>query len=250
MEIWKKIHIAKKETKYSISCKGRVKNDNTGHIRTVQLTNSGYDSQTLSLGNKENVTRYVHRLVAIAFIDNPESKEQVNHIDGNKLNNITGNLEWVTQEENMKHCFDNNLSGRVKKIKKYSLDGEFICEYSSITSAANDVGVPIEAVRSAANKDVAQSGGFQWRLSIDDTPVRKIGDGDYFRQRGVVQLSMDGDYIKEYKNMASAYRVLKKTDNGAISQVCKGRRGSFYGYKWVYKEDYKNWGHDIVYSDL
>ncbi len=53
----------------------------------------------------------IHRIVALAFIDNPESKPCINHIDNNNQNNIASNLEWCTQNENMQHC---SRSGRIK----------------------------------------------------------------------------------------------------------------------------------------
>jgi hypothetical protein len=64
--------------------------------------------------NKIRTTIPLHRLVALNFIPNPESKPQINHKDGNKLNNKVGNLEWVTHQENMQHAFATELNrGRI-----------------------------------------------------------------------------------------------------------------------------------------
>ena len=52
----------------------------------------------------------IHRMVAKAYLDNPDNKEQINHIDGNKHNNSVDNLEYVTASENMKHAFANGLN--------------------------------------------------------------------------------------------------------------------------------------------
>jgi len=68
-----------------------------------ELQRDGYYHVNLSKENQVK-TYLVHRLVALAFIPNPSDKPQVNHIDGNKLNNLVENLEWVTQSENMQHA--------------------------------------------------------------------------------------------------------------------------------------------------
>lgn len=72
------------------------------------ITEKGYINVRLSLKSKGYLKR-VSRLVATAFIPNPESKKEVNHIDGNKENNKASNLEWTTHSENIRHAFDTGL---------------------------------------------------------------------------------------------------------------------------------------------
>lgn len=72
------------------------------------INEDGYASTTLRNDGGKKAFR-IHRLVAREFIPNPENKETVNHIDGNKLNNRVENLEWNTREENMQHAYKTGL---------------------------------------------------------------------------------------------------------------------------------------------
>jgi hypothetical protein len=124
MEIWK--DVVGYEGIYEVSNYGKVK-----RLETLVKNKNGYRLvkekilkipshiyQSVFLSNGKIKQHYVHRLVATAFIPNPLNKEQVNHKDGNKLNNNLSNLEWVTKAENQLHAIENgliDLFGRNKK---------------------------------------------------------------------------------------------------------------------------------------
>lgn len=89
---------------YNITKNGEVINNNTNRVLKPQLNGKGY--YRVSIGGK---LMFVHRLVAQKYIPNPENKAQVNHKDGNKLNNNVKNLEWVENIENRKHAVEKGL---------------------------------------------------------------------------------------------------------------------------------------------
>jgi hypothetical protein len=130
MQEWEKI---KGFENYSVSNDGEVRNDRTGRILKPHLSTSGY--YQVMMGRK-TVPQYVHRLVAIAFISNPDNKKQVDHIDGNKRNNCINNLRWVTASEN---CLGYGLAERNKHRQKHIIakhrDGR-VLEFNSRTETA------------------------------------------------------------------------------------------------------------------
>lgn len=170
---------------YQVSNYGRVKSlprvvrkgGKTGEVLTkeMQLTprqdQNGYTRVYL---NENGRTRFmpVHRLVAKAFIPNPDNKPQVNHIDGNKSNNCVSNLEWCTNSENQKHAYRiglNRVTGRagrpkvgVKRIDPST--SEVLDTYESINSAARKTGICAPNIRKVIVGERTHAGGYRWEV--------------------------------------------------------------------------------------
>ena len=110
-EQWKPIEGT--DNDYEVSNLGRVRSMKQyygviGRIMPQTIQRSGYHYVMLHVNNKPTCRR-VHRLVAKAFIPNPDNLPEINHIDGNKDNNQVSNLEWCTRSHNVKHSFDTGL---------------------------------------------------------------------------------------------------------------------------------------------
>lgn len=127
-EIW--VPVIGYEDSYSVSNTGKVKSIDRevacGKIKGKELTQTllpcGYLEVSLWSRNKGKHKR-VHRLVASAFCNKREGCDEVNHIDGNKLNNRADNLEWCTKSENMLHAYKTGLQTKGRyPIKKYGRD--------------------------------------------------------------------------------------------------------------------------------
>ena len=106
---------------------------------------SGYPVIKLTDNNGNQTTQYLHRLLALAFIANPEGKPFVNQRNGNKKDHNLDNLEWVTASENSKHALENNLAIRYQKT--LMIDQCTNKEYAGIKDAADDLGLDYNIVK-------------------------------------------------------------------------------------------------------
>lgn len=98
----------------------------------------------------------VHRIVAEAFVPNPQNLPEVNHKDKNTLNNKADNLEWCTHEYNVEYS-------KNKKIAQYTADGVKIAEFKSTKNASEVTNIGRRAICNALNKWSNSAGGYMWR---------------------------------------------------------------------------------------
>lgn len=153
-EIWKIIENS--GGKYEVS--------NLGHVRSTlkkinkkPSINKGYHKVGI-IENNCKKERFIHRLVAKAFIPNPENKPEVNHINGDKSNNTISNLEWVTPKENMAHS---RLTGLNKGHKKTlpSISKKVLCvDTGKIYKSAGQAGKELGVNRCAICHQIARGG--------------------------------------------------------------------------------------------
>ena len=150
--------------KYEVSNLGKVRNMKTGKILKPRLHRNGYLMHQFYENNKRKFL-YLHRIIAIAFIDNPEEKPQVNHIDENKLNNDLSNLEWCTVRENLVHGtrMKRIAEKNFKKVIQLDLNDNVLNVFESIKQAGQETGVFATSISACCNGRIKSSGGFKWR---------------------------------------------------------------------------------------
>lgn len=157
---------------YSINENGTVFSKRSRLELKPYKDRGGYSYVTLTV-NRLAIKKKIHRLVAITFIPNPESKPQVNHIDGVKSNNHVSNLEWSTPGENQKHAFRIGLkkgkSGSsnpswIANVAQYDLSGNLIKTWDSLRQIMRETGFdksPI-AKHIRGDKNYTHAYGFKW----------------------------------------------------------------------------------------
>ena len=161
-EVWK--DIKGYEGKYQVSNLGRVKSliDNQGKQRTMILKQSceKYCKVTLLKNSKQKRFR-VHRLVAEAFIPNPNNYLYINHKDENPKNNVVDNLEWCTMAYN--NTYGHRLKNVCKKVGQYDLQGNLIKVWNSFMDIQRELGFSNSSINSCCKGRRKTAGGFIWR---------------------------------------------------------------------------------------
>lgn len=185
MEVWKDIKgfekIYQVSNFWNIKSLSRViKNWKVEFISKEKILKQSFNKwyKTIKLNN---ISFLVHRLVAKAFIENPENKKEVNHKDWNSSNNFLENLEWVTPKENMKHSFNLGrknvmkitwwpskwkfwkLNHKSKKVSQYTKEGVFLKIWDSTMDIARFYKVNPSSISLNCNWKLKTAYGFIWK---------------------------------------------------------------------------------------
>ena len=215
-----------RDTNYSVSKAGAVRNDETGKILKNIPTTFGYLAVCLSIGGQKKMHK-VHRMVSECYLPGYSEELQVNHKDGIKGNNNISNLEMVTSSENNKHA-SKVLGGRHILVHQYSKDGNvFIKEFNSLKEASEQTGVSNSGISLVLTGRRKSAGGFFWRYG--DTRSAEL-----CTHREIAQFTLEGELLETYKTMAEAARAVNRT-HSAIRACVTGRTKTCAGYKWELK---------------
>lgn len=148
-----------------------------GKILKPLITNTGYLRVDLKQHQKDKYYS-IHRLVAEAFIPNPNNYPIINHIDSNPFNNNVSNLEWCTQSYNVKQSYINgnakptagcfkkgNTPHNLAKVNQYDLEGKFIATFISINDASQKTNTNRICIGDCCRNKQKTAGGFIWRYA-------------------------------------------------------------------------------------
>ena len=205
----------------------RSKNNSTAIRRGITMKTNvnkqGYLFVVLSNNGKRKLHK-IHRIVAEAFIPNPNNFKCVHHVDENKLNPEANNLIWCTIKHNVR---DYRLR-RSHKLARYNLDGYLEKSYLLISDVEED-GFDRSAVKRCIDGRAKQSGGKMWK-EYTDTPLDRIEsyNGTYQQKRQIIQINSQGDILRIWE---SGQAAIKAGFTGA-TKCANGKYEYSNGYKW------------------
>ena len=158
MEIFK---VIKEYPMYSVSTEGRIRKNSNRRILIPSRKSNGYMQVNIFTNDGRRKHEYVHRLVALTFLDNPNHFPEVNHIDGVRDNNVLHNLEWVTHAENMAK------SSWCKRISVHEKNGNLVGTFDKIGDACMALGLTDSNVSACLHDRQTSHKGFTFRLEVN-----------------------------------------------------------------------------------
>ena len=241
-----------------VGYEGLYKVSNLGNVYSYYVNRNlkgGYtlDGYRYVALRKNNVrkNKFVHRLVGIAFIDNPDNLPLINHKDENPRNNCVDNLEWCDYEYNVTYNNAHIKRGdnMGKCVYAYYRNGNLIAKYKSVRDASRIAGVSSGSISECCIGNRPAANNIVWsyeELSIEEIEQKftlydknKIASqniGEYIKKtksKPVNQYDLNGNLIKSYPSASEAGRQLGFSPS-AISTTCRGEYKQTNGYVFEY----------------
>ena len=276
-EIWLPVCHETFSEHYLVSNKGRVKSlyKSLGSVKNssdgnefISLINHSEGYKCVALSHNGMTKRFfVHRLVAEAFIPNPNNLPQVNHIDGNKQNNCVSNLEWCTARENIRHAIDTGLipygvrspykinnklyfKENAKPVYQFTMDGKLIKKWRCALDASSSLGIPNNKIYMCCNNQISYTNGFLFSYTdfakpVLSSPKSKNGLSErksnndvpkiHRTRRPISQYDLNGNLIAKFNDTKTASLQTGVSKTG-ISLCCSGKRKQSNGFVWKYAD--------------
>ena len=228
------------EGKYQISNLGNVYSCNKRDLLIPDTNKDGYFRYHLYKDGKCKKC-LAHRLVAEAFIPNPDNLECVNHIDENKTNNCVDNLEWCTK------LYNNIYGSRIENINKklykpvigINITNGLIVKYNSIKEASEVLGIDKSSISACCKGKIKSIGGYTWFYENPEDNKSNSKPKAKGSKRAIVGVNSENGSIVEFNSIIDATRALG-INNGSISK-CLNKKTKIAGlYYWYYADEYKN----------
>ena len=154
----------KENSMFLISKQGTVYSLKNNILRTIDNNPTGYSRTCIPTPDNKNKKFYVHRLVADAYIPNPNNYSQVNHIDLNKHNNNVDNLEWCSESMNMKHNAKNKPQFS-RKVEQYDANNNLLNSFVSVKEASDYSKLDNTSIIHCCAGRRKTGGGFVWKYA-------------------------------------------------------------------------------------
>ena len=225
------------DSNYLATKNGKIVNAKTKRILKGSIRN-GYNRVFIKAKHYS-----AHRLIWEAYNGKIPENLIIDHIDGNKSNNALDNLRLVSQSENVYHNIELG-KGTAKKVYQYSLNGDFIKEYSSLTEAEQNVDVTKEAIGGAIKRG-GSSGGFLWTFKDSQVSIEELVEKNKKPRsdaKGVTQYNIKGNKIQYFYSIAQAAASVSCSPS-TITRGANAKRLA-KGYYWILDNS------DITINDL
>lgn len=222
---------------YLVSDTGLIFSCRKGEMLKLHISNTGYARVDISINGV--LKHYsVHRLVAEAFIPNPDGLPVVNHKDENPLNNSVDNLEWCTYKYNSNYgtCIERRVNNtnytrggenpKSKEVYQFDMNGKLINKFLSVADAADQTGLNRKSIAKACLGNLKKYSECVW--SYDGT-FQYNSHKHYKNRKGTIQmLDLNGVLVKEY-NSPDEMRE-DGLSPSHVNRVCRGERKTYKGY--------------------